>query len=151
MVASLISVPSLSDNEVVQVVREYLAGLIEDSSLKDTFAAWIGRLPGAKPPPEVAAEVVPVPERLEQAATAQLSAEFAGEGEDNPVTDSLFVSDPALTKAQSEAPLDGAVDIINQARYARDQSGACAGCDVPGNDDNLPGEEHPPEEHVEVP
>ncbi len=151
VVASLISIPSLSDNEVVQVVREYLAGLIEDSPLKNTFAAWIGRLPGAKPPPGAAAEVVPMPERLEQAATAQLSAEFSAEGVDNPVTDNMFVSDPALTKARSEAPLDGAVDIVNQARYARDQSGACAGCSVPGNDGNLPGEEQPPEDHLVEP
>jgi hypothetical protein len=150
VVASLISVPSLSDNEVVQVVREYLAGLIEDSPLKDTFAAWIGRLPGAKPPPDATAEVVPVPERLEQAATAQLSAEFTDEGSLDPVTD-MFVPDPALTKAQSEAPLDGSVDIINQARYAQDQSGACSGCSVPGNHDNLPGEERPPEENFGEP
>lgn len=150
VVASLVAIPSLSDNEVVQVVREYLAGLIEDSPLKDTFAAWIERLPGAKPPPDPAAEVVPVPERLEQAATAELSAEFTAAGDDDPVTDP-FATDPALSKAQAEDPLDGAVDIINQARYAQDQSGHCAECSVPGNsDDNLPGEA-PPEDHVEEP
>ena len=150
VVASLVSIPSLSDNEVFQVVREYLAGLIEDSPLKDTFAAWIERLPGAKPPPDAAAEVVPVPERLEQAATAELSAAFTAAGDDDPVTDPL-ATDPALTRAQAEDPLAGAVDLINQARYAQDQSGPCAGCSVPGNsDDNLPGEA-PPEDHVEEP
>jgi hypothetical protein len=150
VVASLVAIPSLSDNEVVQVVREYLAGLIEDSPLKDTFAAWIERLPGAKPPPDPAAEVVPVPERLERAATAELSAEFTAAGDDDPVADP-FATDPALSKAQAEDPLDGAVDIINQARYAQDQSGHCAECSVPGNsDENLPGEA-PPEDHVEEP
>ena len=65
-------------------------------------------------------------------------------------TDPL-ASDPALSQAQAEDPLDAAVDIINQARYAQDQSGPCAGCSVPGNsDDNLPGEA-PPEDHVEEP
>lgn len=156
VVASLISIPSLSDNEVFQVVREYLAGLVEDSPLKDTFAAWIERLPGAKPPPDAAAEVVPVPERLEQAATADLSAAFTAAGDDDPVTDPL-ATDPALSKAQAEDPLDGAVDIINQARYAQEQSGSCAGCAVSGGiDDNLPGDnnlpgDEPPEDHVEVP
>jgi hypothetical protein len=150
VVASLVAIPSLSDNEVVQVVREYLAGLIEDSPLKDTFAAWIERLPGAKPPPSAAAEVVPVPELLEQAATAELSAAFTAAGDDDPVTDPL-ATDPALTRAQAEDPLAGAVDLINQARYAQDQSGPCAGCSVPGSsDDNLPGEA-PPEDHVEEP
>jgi hypothetical protein len=150
VVASLISIPSISDNEVFQVVREYLAGLVEDSPLKDTFAAWIERLPGAKPPPDAAAEVVPAPERLEQAATADLSAAFTAAGDDDPVTDPL-ATDPALSKAQAEDPLDGAVDIVNQARYAQEQSGSCAGCAVSGGiDDNLPGEE-PPEDHVEEP
>lgn len=144
-VASLISIPHISDNEVVQIVREYLAGLIEDSSLKARFAAWIERLPGAKPPPDAAAEVIPVPDRLEQAATAELSAEFTAAGDADPVTD------PALSKAQAEDPLDAAVDIINQARYAQDQTGPCAGCAVPGNsDDNQPGEE-PQEDHPEEP
>jgi hypothetical protein len=150
VVASLIAIPPLSGSEVVQIVREYLAGLIEDSPLKDTFAAWIGHLPGAKPPPDAAAEVVPVPDQLEQAATAELSAAFTAAGGADPVTDPL-ATDPALSKAQAEDPLAGAVDIINQARYAQDQSGPCAGCSVPGNrDNNLPGEP-PPEEHVEEP
>jgi len=91
-----------------------------------------------------------VPERLEQAATDELSAEFTAAGDDDPVTDP-FATDPALSQAQAEDPLDGAVDIINQARYAQDQNGHCAGCSVPGNsDDNLPGEA-PPEDHVEEP
>jgi hypothetical protein len=156
VVASLISIPSISDNEVVQVVREYLAGLIEDSPLKDTFAAWIERLPGAKPPPGPAAEVVPVPERLEQAAAEELSTAFTAAGDEDPVTDE-FATDPALSKAQAEDPLDGAVDIVNQARYAQEQSGPCAGCSVPASgDDNLPGDnnlpgDEPPEDHVEVP
>jgi hypothetical protein len=156
VVASLISIPSLSDNEVVQVVREYLAGLIEDSPLKDTFAAWIERLPGAKPPPDPAAEVVPVPERLEQAAEEELSTAFTGAGGEDPLTDE-FATDPALSEAQAEDPLDGAVDIVNQARYAQEQSGPCAGCSVPASgDDNLPGDnnrpgDEPPEDHVEVP
>ena len=145
VVASLVSVPSLGDNEVVQVVREYLAGLIEDSPLKDMFAAWIERLPGAKPPPDAAAEVVPVPARLEQAATAELSAAFRAAGAADPVTDP-FATDPALLGAQAEDPLDGAVDLVNQARYAQQDRGPCTGCAVPGQGgephDELP-EEHP--------
>jgi hypothetical protein len=64
---------------------------------------------------------------------------LAGLIEDSPLKD---------TTAQAEDPLDGAVDIVNQARYAQDQSGPCAECSVPGNSDhNLP----PPEERVEEP
>jgi hypothetical protein len=148
VVASLVSVPSLSDNEVFQVVREYLAGLVEDSPLKDTFAAWFKRLPGAQPPPDAAAEVVPVPARLEQAATAELSAAFSAAGAADPVTDP-FAVDPALLGAQAEDPLDGAVDLVNQARYAQQDRGPCTGCTVPGGDGGSrdepqePHEEHP--------
>ncbi|HEY3882844.1 MAG TPA: hypothetical protein VGM12_30015 [Trebonia sp.] len=146
VVASLVAVPRLSDSEVLQVVREYLAGLIEDSPLKDTFAAWIKRLPGAQPPPEATAEVVPVPAALADAATAQLSAEFTDAGDSDPVTDP-FIDDPALTSAQAEDPLDGAVDIVNQARYASDRSGPCSGCTLPGGSGDEPPGEEPPEEH----
>jgi hypothetical protein len=150
VVASLISIPQLSDNEVVQVVREYLAGLVEDSTLKNRFAAWIERLPGAKPPPDAETEVIPVAERLEQAATAELSAQFTAAGDDDPVTDPSE-TDPALSKAQAENPLNAAVDIINQARYAQDQSGQCVGCVAPGHDDDNPPGEQPPEDHPEEP
>jgi len=40
----MISIPHISDNEVFQIVREYLGGLIEASPLKDVFAAWTRRL-----------------------------------------------------------------------------------------------------------
>jgi hypothetical protein len=148
VVASLVSVPSLSDNEVFQVVREYLAGLIEDSPLKDTFAAWIARLPGAQPPPDAAAEVVPVPARLEQAATAELSAAFSAAGAADPVTDPLAI-DPALLGAQAEDPLDGAVDLVNQARYAQQDRGPCTGCAVPGGGGES--RDEPQEPHEERP
>ncbi len=144
VVASLISIPQLGDNEVFQVVREYLAGLVEDSGLTDTFAAWIERLPGAHPPPRPAAEVIPDPLQLEQAAVTELSAAFTAAGADDPVTDPL--EDPALLSARMENPLDGAVDIVNQARYAQQRTGPCSGCTEPGVNDERPGEE-PPEEH----
>jgi len=50
-VTSLIPIPNVSDNEVFQVVREYLSALVEDSPLKDTFRTWIAHVPGAKPRP----------------------------------------------------------------------------------------------------
>ena len=39
-IASTISIPHVSDHEVVQIVREYLSGLIEESPLKDVIATW---------------------------------------------------------------------------------------------------------------
>ena len=153
VVASMVSVPKLSENEVVQVVREYLAGLIEDSPLADTFAAWIEHIPGAKPPPSAEAEVVPDPGQLERAAESELSADFSSNPDEDPVTDPIFNPDSALTTAEAEDPIDAAVDIINQARYGQTDSGSCAGCSVPGDngDDGGNPVDEPPEDHFEVP
>ena len=38
--------PDVGGNEVLQIVCEYLGGLVEESPLKDVFAAWTGRLAG---------------------------------------------------------------------------------------------------------
>lgn len=40
-VAGLLQVPRLGDSETVQIIREYLSGLVEGSRLKDVFAAWV--------------------------------------------------------------------------------------------------------------
>jgi hypothetical protein len=132
LVASTISIPSASDNEVFQVVREYLSGLIEDSRLTDVFAAWFHHLPGASPPPAPDAEVTPDPARLEAAAAATLSQVTTGQGIDDPVTDPNDDNDFAYQSAQGEGPLDAAVDIVNDARYAQDPTGPCDSCIASG-------------------
>jgi hypothetical protein len=132
LVASTISIPSAGDNEVFHVVREYLSGLIEGSRLTDVFAAWLHHLPGASPPPAPDAEVTPDPARLEAAATATLSAVTTEQGMDDPVTDPSDDNDFAYQSAQGEGPLDAAVDIVNDARYAQDPTGPCASCIAPG-------------------
>jgi len=137
-VASTISIPDIGGSEVVQIVREYLSGLIEGSPLKDTFAAWAGRLAGAKAPPDAGQVVVPDPKRLEQAALTVLSGEVL-------IVDPS-VADPAFAHAETESPIDAAVDLTNQSRYIQEDSGPCAGCVRPPADsgDN-PAE--PPDDH----
>lgn len=136
-VASTISIPHISDNEVFQIVREYLSGLIEDSPLKDTFAAWAGRLAGAKMPPDADQAVIPDPRRLEQAALTVLSAEV--------VIVDPSVNDPAFAQAETESPIDAAVDLANQSRYSQEGSGPCAGCVRSPADPDNPVE--PPDDH----
>ena len=60
-VARALPLPGLGDSEIVQVIKEYLSSLIEDSPLKDVFAAWAGRLAGRGEPPAAAAAVGPRP------------------------------------------------------------------------------------------
>jgi hypothetical protein len=117
-VASLLSVPDVGSNEVVQIVREYLSGLIEESPLKDTFAAWTARLAGALRPPDAETLVVPQPLRLEAEA---LMTQFKAEEKDHFAT--------TLPSTAHESPVDAAVDLTNQARYLSEGgNGPCTGC-----------------------
>ena len=117
-VANLLSIPDIGSNEVVQVVREYLSGLVEESPLKDVFAAWTERLAGAVRSPDAETLVVPEPEKL---ATEALLAQFKAEENDHFAT--------TLPSTAHEGALDAAVDLANQARYLSEGgSGPCAGC-----------------------
>ena len=135
-VASLLSIPDIGSNEVVQIVREYLGGLIEESPLKDIFAAWTARLAGARRPPDAETLTVPQPLRLE---TEALMMQFKAEEKDHFAT--------TLPSTARESPVDAAVDLANQARYLSEGgAGPCAGCShVEFHDDPLhePFEEHP--------
>lgn len=117
-VANLLSVPGIGSNEVIQIVREYLSGLVEESPLKDVFAAWAERLAGAARPPDAETLVVPEPEKL---ATEALLARFRAEEQDH------FAA--TLPGTGHESAVDAAVDLANQARYLSEGgSGPCAGC-----------------------
>ena len=117
-VANLLSIPDIGSNEVVQVVREYLSGLVEESPLKDVFAAWTERLAGAVRPPDAETLVVPEPEKL---VTEALLAQLKAEENDHFAT--------TLPGTAHEGALDAAVDLANQARYLSEGgAGPCAGC-----------------------
>jgi hypothetical protein len=135
-VAGLLSVPDVGGNEVLQIVREYLGGLVEESPLKDVFAAWTGRLAGARRPPDAETLVVPEPLRLE---TEAAYAQFEAAGKDD-----FAVTMPSTV---NEDPVDAAVDLVNQARYlSEDGTGPCAGCaPVESRDEPFhePVEDHP--------
>jgi hypothetical protein len=117
-VSTLLSIPGIGSNEVVQIVREYLSGLVEQSPLKDVFAAWTERLAGAVRPPDGETLVVPVPEKL---ATEALIAQLKAEEKNHFAT--------TLPSTRHESAVDAAVDLANQTRYLSEGgSGPCAGC-----------------------
>lgn len=151
-VEGTISIPGIGRNEILQIVREYLSGLIEGSPLKDTFAAWAERLAGAEAPPEASQAVVPVPEKLEEeAVAAEQSEEISADGlqyalEHPGLADSGGTA-LDLAGAQDESPVDTAVDLTNRARYLQENTGPCAGCArPPANSDDNPAE--PPDDNV---
>jgi hypothetical protein len=96
-----------------------------------------GRLAWAKTLPDAGQAVIPDPRRLEQAALTVLSAQV--------VIVDRSVSDPAFAQAETESPIDAAVDLANQSRYSQEGSGPCAGCvRSPADPDNPVA---PPEDH----
>ncbi len=138
-VANMIQIPYLGDNEIVQIVREYLSGLVEASPLKDVFASLAQRLTGDTTP-RADTMVVPDPERLEQAAVAALTEEKARVQVVDPIT-------------PDQAPAQSAVGLVNEVRYLDEHTGPCDGCPQPrspGEDlyHNRPGEPVEPAEPV---
>jgi hypothetical protein len=125
-VANVISIPNLGENEIIQIIREYLSGLVENSPLKEVFAAWAERVTSGTTPPRADTMVVPDPEQLEQAALTALSQERARAQLTDPST-----PDEAQTRTQTESPADAAVDLVNEARYLHEHTGPCDGCPQP--------------------
>jgi hypothetical protein len=135
-VASTISIANIGGNETFQIVREYLGGLVEESSLKDTFAEWAGRLAGGTPP-DADAMVIPDPGKLEHTAHEELAREFAAEGDAGELSD-----DQAVSNALQEPPIDAAVILASQSLQVG--SGYCAACTPSAPDDQPP--EPPPDD-----
>jgi len=146
-VASTLQIPRVGDNEIVQVTREYLSGLVESSPLKNVFAAWARHLTGTATPPGADEMVVPDPGRLKLAALAQERARMRLADPSAP--------DPAQARALGESPADAAVDLINETRYVSENSGPCVGCQppLPPGDEHHggPGPEPPAEPPPEIP
>jgi hypothetical protein len=140
LVASTISIPHIGDNEVYEIVREYLSGLIEGSRLKDMFAAWTERVPRARRPPDANEIVVPSPGELENAASDVLSSAESATG-----------GDAYHASTENEPPIEAAVDMLGQAQSMEENGGSCAGCQTPGNQEipndqqDDPEEDHPVE------
>jgi len=115
--ASAIFIPGIDEHELMQVVGEYLSGLIEESPLKDIFAALSRR---HITPPSADEIVVPDAARLEQAASAELTG----------VEARLNVKIKGDALMRDEPQIVQAVDDVNDARYLQEQSGPCDGCTV---------------------
>jgi len=118
-VAELVSAPELGRNEVGEIVREYLAGLVEESPLKRAFYAWTAHRPGATRPDAVRA-VVPAPFRLWKAASTDLKHQLNAALPERPM--------PPVT---AEHPLDRAVQMADQSRYLAERTAPCRSCPSP--------------------
>ncbi|WP_097868026.1 hypothetical protein [Streptomyces sp. rh34] len=117
----------LGDNQAVQLVKEYLGGLVEDGPVKTAFHRW-GEGVGQPPPeggrlvridvPRLTAVAYERTAAAVQRADAGLLTFYGRFGIGVPAEDS------------SPAP---AVELANQHRYLRQGTGPCAGCAAPAS------------------
>jgi hypothetical protein len=126
-IAATITIPHLSSEAVTQIIREYVGGLVEDSPLKNVFAAWAERLSAAGSPPAAKTAVIPDPDQLKKAAVAALGGKL---GRD------------AVSAADSEPPLQAATDLAGQAVAAQGTGGV--GPASGGGDDEYNGGDDEP-------
>jgi hypothetical protein len=129
-IGQALRIPHIGDATIVQILREYLSGLIEFSPLKDVLAARV---------------VIPEPDKLKDAAVTELAREM----QSTPVTDPA-----AVRRLEAETGVVAAVRLVNQIRYLQEDSGPCPGCAAPaadngGNDNGSGGDdEHEPPPEV---
>jgi hypothetical protein len=152
-VASLVQLPDLGSNEIFQIVKEYLSGLVESSPLKEIFTAWANRAVRDDDVPPADRLVVPDPRRLRIAAQFKLIETRLKVRVADP-----FTADQARLRTNTEPDVVAAVDLTNEARFLAEHRGPCDGCPRPlrpGEDPfrrpGEPGREErpgPPEIHV---
>jgi hypothetical protein len=125
-VGNLLQVPHLGNHEVIDIVKEYLSGLVESGPLKDIIATWAQRLTHRATTPGIDSIVLPDPQRLEFAAFdmlehAQLRSIAAGYS-----MRPLSVRVDAIIR---ESPVDATVDLVVTVRQV--DAASCPGCAHP--------------------
>jgi hypothetical protein len=152
-VASVLQLPDFGSNEILQVVKEYLSGVVESSPLKEVFAAWARRAVADDAVPPADEVVVPDPRRIRIAAEVMLIEVHLKVRVADP-----FAPDQARDRTRTEPDIAAAVDLTNEARFLTERRGPCAGCprplrpgEEPFQRPGEPGREErprPPEVHV---
>jgi hypothetical protein len=122
--ATQVQVPGLGDSALVQVLREYLAGIVESSPVKEVFFEWARRLwferSEPEEPPPASRLALPDPLRLRLVATLEvtrLQFRLISAGAGTPDR-----SDPTWL---DEAPAAGAVDAVVAVRVTRARLASC--------------------------
>lgn len=136
-------IPDLGDNGVVQILKEYLGGLVEDGPVKRIFYRWgerVGR-PAPPPPPDGESPAPPPPpdgERLVRIDLRRLTsaaydgARAAVERADGSLL--VFYQRFGVGFPTEEPSMTRLVDLANQHRYLRHTTGDCSGCVRPGGE-----------------
>ncbi|QMV23670.1 hypothetical protein GQS52_19970 [Streptomyces sp. SCUT-3] len=126
-------IPDLGDNGAVQILKEYLGGLVEDGPVKKVFLRWAERT-GQAPPDggrlvridvrNLASVAYGRTQEAVERADAGMLAFYARFGIGIPV------EEPSMAQV---------VDLANQHRYLQQGTGPCTGCVTSGNSGTSPG------------
>ncbi|MEU7484812.1 hypothetical protein [Streptomyces sp. NPDC042319] len=123
----------LGDNETVQIVKEYLGGLVEDGPVKKIFLRW-GERVGQDPPDgdrliridvrDLASVAYDRTQQAVERADANLLSFYARYGF------GASTEDPSMAQV---------ADLANEHRYVQQGGGSCPGCATSGDSGRIPG------------
>ncbi|MFD7126033.1 MULTISPECIES: hypothetical protein [Streptomyces] len=115
----------LGDNQAVQLVKEYLGGLVEDGPVKTVFHRWGEGI--GQPPPE-GGRLVRIDVRRLTAVAYERTAAAVERSDAGLLT---FYGRFGIGVPAEDSSLAPAVDLANQHRYLRQGTGPCTGCAAP--------------------
>ncbi|MFF1267470.1 hypothetical protein ACFVZE_16710 [Streptomyces anulatus] len=115
----------LGDNQAVQLVKEYLGGLVEDGPVKTVFHRWGEGI--GQPPPE-GGRLVRIDVRRLTAVAYERTAAAVERSDAGLLT---FYGRFGIGIPAEDSSLAPAVDLANQHRYLRQGTGPCTGCAAP--------------------
>ncbi len=115
----------LGDNQAVQLVKEYLGGLVEDGPVKTVFHRWGEGI--GQPPPE-GGRLVRIDVRRLTAVAYERTAAAVERSDAGLLT---FYGRFGIGVPAEDSSLTPAVDLANQHRYLRQGTGPCTGCAAP--------------------
>lgn len=119
-ISSSISIPGIGNNEVLQIAREYLGGLLEESQLVKKIFVYLSEYSAGSRLPSADQIVVPDGTQLETAASAELrqaDSQEASQGNDGVVIDANLLRVHSL--------MADAVYNVNAIRYLQQDTGPC--------------------------
>ncbi|MFI9190740.1 hypothetical protein ACIG0A_15815 [Streptomyces californicus] len=120
----------LGGNEAVQLVKEYLGGLVEDGPVKTAFHRW-GEGVGRRPPE--GGRLVRIDVSRLTAVAYERTAAAVDRADAGLLT---FYGRFGVGVPAEDASVARAVDLANQHRYVQQGTGPCTGCAAPPADGN---------------
>lgn len=115
----------VGENQAVQLVKEYLGGLVEDGPVKTVFHRWGEGI--GQPPPE-GGRLVRIDVRRLTAVAYERTAAAVERADAGLLT---FYGRFGIGVPAEDSSLAPAVDLANQHRYLRQGTGPCTGCAAP--------------------